>query len=278
MNAAKSIALGALARLTGPAIASRLAFAYRDHLSSAAMSYRYSSAGRKSLRHLRSLRDKFTGQRCYIIGNGPSLAGMDLSPLRDEYTFGLNRGYLLFDRIGGPTTFLVAVNRHVIEQFGSDIAGATSAKFLSWHSRDLVANQQAVTFLRWSQGPRFSEDVARQGAWEGATVTFVAMQLAFHMGFHEVVLIGVDHSFAATGKPHALVTSTNADADHFDPGYFGPGVRWQLPDLETSEVAYRLAKHHFERAGRRIVDATVGGKLAVFPKADYSEMVERPLG
>ena len=44
-----------------------------------------------------------------IVGNGPSLAGMDLSPLRDEFTFGLNRSYLMFDRIGFNTTFLVAV-------------------------------------------------------------------------------------------------------------------------------------------------------------------------
>ena len=51
---------------------------------------------------------------------------MDLSFLHSEYSFGLNRGYLLFDRIGAPTTFLVAVNRYVVEQFGHDLVRADS--------------------------------------------------------------------------------------------------------------------------------------------------------
>jgi hypothetical protein len=116
--------------------------------------------------------------------------------------------------------------------------------------------------------PGFYTDVTN-GVWAGATVTYVAMQLAYHMGFETVVLIGVDHSFATKGRPHAVVVSEGDDPNHFDPKYFGKGFRWQLPDLETSEVAYRMAKAQFERDGRRIVDATIGGKLQVFPKVDY---------
>jgi hypothetical protein len=103
----------------------------------------------------------------------------------------------------------------------------------------------------------------------GATVTYAALQLAFHMGYEEAVLLGVDHAFEAKGEPHSVVLAERPDSDHFDPAYFGNGVRWQLPDLETSEVAYGFARTHFERAGRRVVDATIGGKLTVFPKVDY---------
>ena len=39
------------------------------------------------------------GDRCVIIGNGPSLRSMDLSSLKDEVTFGMNRIYLLFDKM-----------------------------------------------------------------------------------------------------------------------------------------------------------------------------------
>jgi hypothetical protein len=203
---------------------------------------------------------------------------MDLAPLRAEVTFGLNRGYLLADRIGAPTTFLVAINHHVIDQFAAEMLAAGSTTFVNWHSRGSVPPDADATYLLGASGPRFSEEIPSHGVWDGGTVTYVAMQLAFYFGFHEVVLIGVDHSFATSGQPRALVTSTGQDPNHFDPRYFGPGIRWQLPDLETSELSYRLAKDRFERAGRQILDATVGGKLTIFPKREYGDVVTWPAG
>ncbi len=48
-------------------------------------------------------------------------------------------------------------------------------------------------------GPKFASD-ARGRLWEGATVTYVALQLAYHMGFEQVILIGVDHNLHHTGQ------------------------------------------------------------------------------
>jgi hypothetical protein len=42
-------------------------------------------------------------------------------------------------------------------------------------------------------------------------VTYVALQLAFHLGFQEVIMVGVDHSFSTQGAPNTLVTSTSQD-------------------------------------------------------------------
>jgi len=61
------------------------------------------------------------------------------------------------------------------------------------------------------------------------------------------------------------------DYNHFSTDYFHKGVRWQLPDIEDSEIAYRMANLVFERNGRRIMDATIGGHLNVFPKVDYKQ-------
>lgn len=266
----KRIALWLLRASLGRERAEAIAYAYRDRVSPPALTYRFGAQGRRSVARLRALQNAYRGRRCFIIANGPSIADMDLTVLRNELTFGLNRGYLLFDRIGAPTTFLVAVNRHVIEQFAPEMLATQSLKFFTWQLRSLLPEGGDPLLVRSSQGPRFCRDVAREGVWEGATVTYVAMQLAYYMGFDEVVLIGVDHSFTSTGPPHQLVTSESADPNHFDPRYFGPGVKWQLPDLQTSEIAYRLARGAFEDAGRRIVDATVGGRLTVFPKVDYT--------
>lgn len=239
-------------------------------------SYRESDDGRRSSDSLEALRSTCVG-RCVIIGNGPSLNLMDLSVLRDVPTFGLNRGHLLFPRIGGPTTYLASVNKFVLEQSAEEMLAAPSLKFFNWrHRQYLPPGREDVIFLRTIHEPGFSLDIPRAGLWEGATVTFVAMQLAFHLGYREVVLIGVDHNFTTPGPAHQLVTSAGDDPNHFDPSYFGKGYRWQLPDLEMSEQAYTLAKGAFEAAGGRILDATVGGKLTIFPKVDFTQLFPGP--
>ena len=245
------------------------------HEQGVRLAYLFSSEGRRSRRALKALRNSASG-RCVIIGNGPSLNEMDLSVLRDVPTFGLNRGYLLFDRIGRPTTYLVSVNRYVLQQSMDEMLASAPPKFLSWRFRQFVpGHRDDVTFLYPIRMPGFSPDVSR-GLWEGGTVTFVALQLAFHMGYREIVLIGVDHSFATTGPAHQLVTSTGDDPNHFDKAYFGAGYRWQLPDLEMSERAYAMAREAFAAAGGSVVDATVGGKLKIFPKADFSALFPSP--
>ena len=228
---------------------------------------------RASVKRIAVLKDKHQGERCFIIGNGPSLKNTDLSLLKDEVTFGMNRIYLLFDRLGFATTYYVAVNKLVIEQSTRDILSLSCPKFISWHVRHLIDFTADMMFLHTRGQPMFMfyTDITK-GLWTGATVTYVAIQIAYYLGFQEVILIGVDHSFATQGKPHTAVVSQGDDPNHFDPQYFGKGFRWNLPDLECSELAYRIAKYQFESDGREIIDATVGGKLQVFRKVDYQTL------
>jgi hypothetical protein len=104
----------------------------------------------------------------------------------------------------------------------------------------------------------------------------VALQLAFLFGFNEVALVGADHSFAASGPANATVISTEHGDSHFDPNYFASGVKSQLPDLFESEVSYTMAKHMFEAHGRRVINATNGGKLEVFPRLSLDAFLDRP--
>jgi hypothetical protein len=227
---------------------------------------------RASIRQLSRLKDIYQGRRAFIIGNGPSLKDTDLTLLRDEFTFGMNRIYMMFPELGFATSTYLSVNSLVIEQCAQDIRDLPVPKFLSWRSRRLAQRTQDTIFLHTTYtGPKFARD-ARGRLWEGATVTYVALQLAFHMGFEQVILIGVDHSFTSQGKPNTTVVSQGEDPNHFSPNYFGKGFRWQLPDLETSEKAYRMADHAYRAAGRQVLDATVGGQLTVFPKIDYNSL------
>ncbi len=236
---------------------------------------------RESVRRLAALENIHRGERCFIIGNGPSLRQTDLTKLRGEYTFGMNRIYILFPELGFTTTYFLSINDLVIEQFRDDILALPIPKFLTWRSHRFFPRQtfdvrrstsNIPMFLYTSYtGPNFARNAVGR-LWEGATVTYVALQLAFHMGFSQVVLIGVDHSFVSKGEANKTVTSQGDDPNHFAPNYFGKGFRWQLPDLETSKRAYRMAKAAYEADRRQVLDATIGGRLTVFPKVDYNSL------
>jgi hypothetical protein len=225
-----------------------------------------------SIRKLLALKDTHKGERCVIIGNGPSLKNIDLSRLKNTYTFGMNRFYMAFPELGFTTSCLLTVNDLVIEQCAQDLRSLSIPTFVSWRGRKWVEPAPNLHYLYTSYDlPRFSGNAAGR-LWEGATVTFVAMQLAYFLGFKQVVLIGVDHNFAIKGTPNTTITSTGDDPNHFNPGYFGKGFRWQLPDLDTSEIAYNMAKDAYQYDGREILDATVGGKLTIFPKVAFESL------
>ena len=227
---------------------------------------------RASVRQLAALKDVHRGERCFIIGNGPSLKKTDLSKLKGEKTFGVNRIYLMFPELGFPTSYYLSVNSLVIEQCADDIRNLPIPKFLSWRSHHLIQPTADTAFLHTTYtGPGFAQDAGGR-LWEGATVTFVALQLAFHMGFEQAVLIGVDHNYTTKGKPNTTVVSQGEDPNHFNSNYFGKGFRWQLPDLDTSEKGYLLARQAYQQAGRQVLDATIGGNLTIFPKVDYNSL------
>lgn len=222
---------------------------------------------------LAELKDALAGERIFIIGNGPSLRRTDLTPLRDRYTIGLNRIALNYENMGFQPTFLCAVNDHVLRQFAPEIDECDSIKLLAATNRADMRNTWNTFFLEYGDPLIFYRDISRHIWATGWTVTFNAMQLAFHLGCAEVVLVGVDHSFAHSGPPNGLEISEGNDVNHFHPDYFGKGVAWQYPDLEKSEFCYAMAGRVFESVGRRIVDATIGGRLTIFAKTDYEAMV-----
>jgi hypothetical protein len=233
----------------------------------------------ESKSRLQKFQGVYTGKRCFVIGNGPSLKKTDISLVKDEYTFGMNRVYLAFEEWGFQTTFLVSVNDLVIEQCRDEFQELCIPKFYSWRSRKLLypdgVPDRYTHFLDTTyKNQTFTHNLGSR-FWEGGTVTYICLQLAFCMGFEEVYLIGVDHDFETKGTANKTVVSSGEDRDHFNPEYFGKGFRWQLPDLETSEIAYKLAKKVYQQDGRQILDATIDGKLMVFPKVDYQEIFDQ---
>lgn len=226
-------------------------------------------------RHARSLRkfkDIHKGDDCFVIGNGPSLNRMDLNLLNDYHTFGLNKIFLMFGRATFRPTYHVAVNPLVIQQSAKEFESLQCPSFLSYRpSRKIVKALDHINYI-FTGGPvTFCQDLTA-ALNEGWTVTYVAMQIAYYMGFNNVFLVGVDHNFTTTGAPNEQQRLTGPDANHFDPEYFG-NQEWHLPDLRGSEISFHLAKFFYERDGRNIYDATVAGKLQIFSKLSYEDAI-----
>jgi hypothetical protein len=161
--------------------------------------------------------------------------------------FGMNRIYLAFPQWGFTTTYLCITNDLVVEQFVNDINALTIPKFIAWrsyrHFSPQLSDTQLPAFIYTSYtSPGFSRDV-RGRVWEGGNCHLILhCNLHFTWVLKKAILIGVDHNFASKGEANKTVVSEGDDQNHFLPNYFGKGVKWQLPDLDTSEVGYTLAR------------------------------------
>lgn len=224
-------------------------------------------------RRLLKYKDIHKGEGCFIIGNGPSLNRMDLAPLMNYHSFGLNKIHLMLEKVDLNMSYHVAINPLVIEQSAKEIESLPCPSFISYnHACKVIRPLSHIHFIYLGAPLLFQSDLT-QKMFSSHTVTYTAMEIAYYMGFSTVFLIGVDHSFSASGKGGDKQLLKEDDLDHFDPNYF-KNQEWQLPNLEGSELCYRIAKYFFNRNGRDIYDATVDGKLQVFPKISYKEALK----
>jgi hypothetical protein len=237
----------------------------------------YKEEGREENREVsknKVFKNMHQGESCFIIGNGPSLSRMDLSPLNKCHTFGLNKIFMLFEKVDLQISYYVAVNPLVIQQSAKEIERLSCPSFLALDAaRGVVRRRDHIYYLKTGAVWMFQKDM--QGlVCEGTTVAYVAMQIAFYMGFRKVYLIGVDHNYTVRGKPNKEQLLSEDDMNHFDPRYF-KNQRWNLPDMEGNELSYGIAKYIYGYDGREILDATLDGRLNIFPKVSYDEALSR---
>ena len=214
-----------------------------------------------------SKKNEYKGSRCVIIGNGPSLKTMDLTFLKNEYTIGLNRIYLIFEELGFTTDFLIAINRLVIQQFANEMESIKTYKLFNWKYRNEISLDSKTAFSV-SRPLKMKGDLSKGFYGFHGTVANVAIEFAFYLGFDEIILIGIDHSWAKKGDPDKEIKANNDDSDHFHPDYFGKGVSWQLPNYKKLEIGYKAANNFIISNEKIIVDATKNGKLNVFKKVE----------
>jgi hypothetical protein len=222
---------------------------------------------------IKKYKDIHKGQRCFIMGNGPSVNKTDFNIIENEVIFGTNRFYKIMNQLGIKCTYYVTSNRFIVSQDFDELCKLTVPIFLGQHGAEAYGQKlietkrefkhKPIVFrykrrLMW-KGKEMSKDLA-EGSSDGDTVVMECLQIAYYMGFEKVYLLGCDCDFSANGHFY----------DEPEDAYYNESIvcipRWF--------EAYKMCKKAYEADRREIINATVGGKLEVFKRQSLEEIMK----
>lgn len=238
--------------------------------------------------YIKSLHNMYEGKRCFVIGNGPSLTPQDLDRIQNEFSFATNRIYHIYDKTAWRPTYYVCTDNNVIaEEMGNIKSIGDYPKFINFHAAKYGRDKNSNIWYICTKGKfhvdpykpqssELSEDVSKYVTWIH-TVTVTAIELAIYMGFKEIYLLGVDNSYANTvdnkGRIHRDPT---VKADYFV-GMKGVGSKAGgkeiVSNVDVMNYSYELAKSFAEKKSVKIFNATRGGKLEVFDRAELDKVI-----
>lgn len=209
---------------------------------------------------LQELKDAHAGERCVILGNAPSLADAPFDLISRERVFVVNRGFRAFDLGLTGEPWLVVSDPRTYDAYAGEIKAApVGPRFYRSDVLDLesyLAAPEPAARLDFRMSPTmedraFTNDLSAPGAalTRGFTVVLDAAQIAFHMGFTEVIVLGVE-----------LSTATAPSTHFYGGGAYENARRTDMP-VDRVRRSFATARRAFEDAGRRIVNATPGGHL-----------------
>ncbi len=251
-------------------------------------SYKFNKYNREYLNSkypemIMNLKEKYRGNRCFIIGNGPSLKASDLDMIAGEFSFGANKIYNIYDKTTWRPTFYICMDSMSIAEEIANESDKIQADycFINWQQHKCFegdtriyfcnANPRYVINIWGDDNVTFSTDCARV-IDNARTVTYTAIQLAAYMGFNEIYLLGVDANYPFYRDRHGRKHGTDATEAHFMNGGYN---RIDYMVKETNENGYRVAKEYGDTHGVRIVNCTRGGKLDVFEREDLEKVLQR---
>lgn len=241
--------------------------------------------GRKksSEAYLKSVKGKYKGQRCFVLGNGPSLSPDDLNRLKDEITFASNRIYKIFDKTDWRPTYFGMMDESVAELDGV-IDGINS-----FECKKKFALQEGYYVFKKIKGnpcflhawyerkyldnPGFSEELS-EGIYCIATVTYMLIQIARYMGFEKIYLLGVDNKYAFSRLRDGTVVKNEGAGNYF--GEQGAAV--PNPDAAVNtwelDIAYEYTERYSRKHGFRVYNATRGGFLEKFERVKLEDILK----
>jgi hypothetical protein len=237
-------------------------------------------------------RNRHAGQRCFVIGNGPSLKQQDLAPLANEITFVANYFHLhpIISKSWQPKYYCLSDpayfdGRESIESIRDVAAKIPAAPFFVPHyAGDFLVESKALpperTFYvglcggledEWNEP--FDFTTVTPGV---QTVVQLGIMAAMFMGCSRIYLIGLDHDWLSHGgEPRSFYSKD--ESGNQPQGNVG---NWDYKSLmQAMTTIWRVYEMHQRVAtaqGIKIVNVTHGGFLDVFERARYEDILAEP--
>lgn len=212
------------------------------------------------------------GKRCFIIATGPSLKTQDLEMLKknNEICISMNGIYKIFGETSWRPQYYITTDKR--EVMGSSIdfkndlnksicfIADTNQEFMEQDHPDNVHIFHLGKIWKEEGFIPFSEDFSKI-AYNTATVTYAAMELAVYIGCDEIYLLGVD----ATG-----INESYKKYNHFHKESTLVSTCFGKQVL----VSYNSAKKYADKHDVEIYNATRGGELEVFERVNFDDLFE----
>lgn len=220
---------------------------------------------------LRKFQDLYKGETCLILGNGPSLAKSSRELLDRYKTFGANKIFLTMtavDRLhanaghlaGFVPDFYTVVDEHMIHYCTKPLVNGYWPREAAFVRRGYPVPNSYQVRVQVDAGFSLNAD---DRVIIGGTVTYVALQLAYYMGFGVALLAGIDHKYSQTEQvqPGSTFLAAGEDLDHWHRDYFEAGEIYAAPELGGTIRSYQTANMAWLRDGRKIINLTPGSGL-----------------
>lgn len=216
------------------------------------------------------------GERCFIIGNGPSLRIEDLDVLvkQREICFGLNLIYMAYPYTGWRPDYICVSDTLTIKKNAEKIIKNNNCplfiadSFLRFHEDEHV-DERILPFRKLYPNETnnfdygFSMNIT-EGICNANSVAYFALQIAVYMGFEEIYLLGMDNDNWALHFDGEYLEEAAVTRDNYDEA---------MESILISQ-AFQRAEEVSERYGFKIYNATRGGCLETHERVDFDRLFE----
>ena len=237
----------------------------------------------ENARRLRQYRNLHAGQRCFLVGNGPSLRPEDLELIRGEISFGCNMIYKIFDSTVWRPTYHCCIETLFAEHMANEIAERVSAPFFTnytyYKKAKILPNNTVYAYNTAARPYEVHGNLLAYYVPSLSTVMTFMLELAMYMGFTEIYLLGVDCTSSVNGRGHFTkdYMPEIIDRENVARTKRKLGKR-ELTLEETTQYFFQRATSAYEVLGRfaeergiRIYNATRGGALEAFARVNLED-------
>jgi Alcohol dehydrogenase, class IV len=233
---------------------------------------------------LLELKNKYAGQRCFLVGNGPSLTAEDLDMIADEVTFGCNMVYKMFQKTKWRPTYHFIVDiiytKNLYREIKNNITSPMITHNIAYRSMKQKPDNIAYVNTFSQEDYQIRGNMLAYYIPARATVMTFMIEMAMFMGFKEIYLLGTDctNSFTSGHFGEEYVAS---DLDKVNLARARRTIG--NPNLTLAELgeyrrersigAYQKIALYAKKADVKIYNTTRGGALEVFPRKNLEDVL-----